>query len=74
MRDAIPMLSVITLPDGAQIKLGDVATINDGFEEGLLYSKYNGKNSLSFEIVKRTEHHIMTCLSACLISTLLDVI
>ena len=43
-------LPLITLPDGAQIKLGDVATINDGFEEGLLYSKYNGKNSLSFEI------------------------
>lgn len=43
-------LPLITLPDGAQINLGDVATINDGFEEGLLYSKYNGKNSLSFEI------------------------
>lgn len=43
-------LPLITLPDGAQIKLGDVASINDGFEEGLLYSKYNGKNSLSFEI------------------------
>ncbi|WP_409423322.1 efflux RND transporter permease subunit [Pseudoalteromonas sp. RW-H-Ap-1] len=43
-------LPLITLPDGAQINLGDVATINDGFEEGLLYSKYNGKNSLSFEV------------------------
>ncbi|SOU40571.1 efflux RND transporter permease subunit [Pseudoalteromonas carrageenovora] len=43
-------LPLITLADGAQINLGDVATINDGFEEGLLYSKYNGKNSLSFEV------------------------
>lgn len=43
-------LPLITLPDGAQINLGDVATINDGFEEGLLYSKYNGKNSLSFAV------------------------
>ncbi len=43
-------LPLITLPDGAQIYLGDVATINDGFAEGLQYSKYNGKNSLSFEI------------------------
>lgn len=43
-------LPLITLGDGAQIYLGDVATINDGFEEGLLYSKYNGKNSLSFEV------------------------
>ncbi|WP_286743419.1 MULTISPECIES: efflux RND transporter permease subunit [unclassified Pseudoalteromonas] len=44
------MLPLITLADGAQINLGDVATINDGFEEGLLYSKYNGKNSLTFEV------------------------
>ncbi|WP_372762369.1 efflux RND transporter permease subunit [Pseudoalteromonas sp.] len=43
-------LPLITLPDGAQIFLADVATINDGFAEGLQYSKYNGKNSLSFEI------------------------
>ena len=35
-------LPLITLADGAQIYLGDVATINDGFEEGLQYSKYNG--------------------------------
>ncbi|WP_377111293.1 efflux RND transporter permease subunit [Pseudoalteromonas sp. M58] len=43
-------LPLITLVDGAQVYLGDVATINDGFEEGLQYSKYNGKNSLSFEV------------------------
>ncbi|MEM7149163.1 MAG: efflux RND transporter permease subunit, partial [Pseudomonadota bacterium] len=43
-------LPLITLADGAQVYLGDVATINDGFEEGLQYSKYNGKNSLSFEV------------------------
>ena len=30
-------LPLITLADGAQIYLGDVATINDGFEEGLLF-------------------------------------
>ena len=43
-------LPLMTLADGAQVYLGDVATINDGFEEGLQYSKYNGKNSLSFEV------------------------
>jgi multidrug efflux pump subunit AcrB len=43
-------LPLMMLPDGAQIYLGDVATINDGFEEGLQYAKYNGKNSLTFEI------------------------
>ncbi|MBQ4833217.1 efflux RND transporter permease subunit [Pseudoalteromonas sp. MMG010] len=48
--DEFAHLPLITLADGAHITLGDVATINDGFEEGLLYSKYNGQNSLSFEI------------------------
>ena len=32
-------LPLLHLPDGAQVFLGDVATINDGFEEGLQYSK-----------------------------------
>ncbi|MBQ4835659.1 MULTISPECIES: efflux RND transporter permease subunit [Pseudoalteromonas] len=43
-------LPLITLEDGAQIRLGDVATISDGFEEGLMYSLYNGKNSLIYEV------------------------
>ncbi len=43
-------LPLLHLPDGAQVLLGDVATVNDGFEEGLQYSKYNGKNSLTFEV------------------------
>ncbi|WP_105264399.1 efflux RND transporter permease subunit [Pseudoalteromonas sp. T1lg76] len=43
-------LPLLTLEDGAQVFLGDVATIQDGFEEGLQYSKYNGKNSLIFEV------------------------
>ncbi|MCF6438811.1 efflux RND transporter permease subunit [Pseudoalteromonas luteoviolacea] len=43
-------LPLITLEDGAQIRLGDVATISDGFEEGLMYSLYNGRNSLIYEV------------------------
>ncbi len=48
--DEFERLPLLTLEDGAQVFLGDVATINDGFEEGLQYSKYNGKNSLIFEV------------------------
>lgn len=43
-------LPLKTLEDGAQIFLRDVATVKDGFEEGLQFSKYNGKNSLTFEL------------------------
>jgi multidrug efflux pump subunit AcrB len=38
---------LITLEDGTKILLGEVATINDGFEEGLQYSKFNGQNSIT---------------------------
>ena len=41
---------VITLEDGTKVLLGEVATISDGFEEGLQYSKFNGENSVTLFI------------------------
>jgi multidrug efflux pump subunit AcrB len=38
-------IPVITLEDGTKVLLGQIATIKDGFQEGLQYSKFNGKNS-----------------------------
>ncbi len=38
-------IPVITLEDGTKVKLGQLATIKDGFQEGLQYSKFNGENS-----------------------------
>jgi multidrug efflux pump subunit AcrB len=43
-------IPVITLEDGTKVKLGEVATINDGFQEGLQYSKFNGENSITIFI------------------------
>ncbi|MEY8199973.1 MAG: efflux RND transporter permease subunit, partial [Colwellia sp.] len=43
-------IPVITLEDGTKVLLGEVATIIDGFEEGLQYSKFNGKNSITLFI------------------------
>lgn len=43
-------IPVVTLEDGTKVLLGDIATIIDGFEEGLQYSKFNGKNSVTFFI------------------------
>ena len=40
-------IPVLTLNDGTKVLLGDIATIIDGFEEGLQYSKFNGKNSVT---------------------------
>ncbi|MGB0894418.1 MAG: efflux RND transporter permease subunit [Parashewanella sp.] len=43
-------LPLITLADGTLIKLGDVAKVKDGFQEGINYSKFNGQNSVTFFI------------------------
>ncbi len=43
-------LPLITLKDGTKVLLGDVATVRDGFEEGIQYSKFNGKNAVTLFI------------------------
>ncbi|WP_448565584.1 efflux RND transporter permease subunit [Thalassotalea ganghwensis] len=45
--EQIPLL---TLDDGTKVLLGEVATVKDGFQEGIQYSKFNGKNSMTFFI------------------------
>ncbi|MGI2173734.1 efflux RND transporter permease subunit [Shewanella ulleungensis] len=43
-------LPLLTLDDGTKLSLGDIAVVNDGFQEGIQYSKFNGKNSVTFFI------------------------
>lgn len=43
-------LPLLNLSDGSQLLLGDVAKINDGFVEGIRYSKFNGKNATTYFI------------------------
>lgn len=40
-------IPVVQRSDGTMVLLGDVAKVNDGFVEGLQYSKFNGKNSVT---------------------------
>jgi len=51
-------IPLITLNDGTKILLGEVATIIDGFEEGIQYSKFNGKNSVTFFVGAAAEQSI----------------
>lgn len=39
-----------TLADGSELLVADVATVDDGFTEGLRYSKYNGQDAVVFFI------------------------
>ncbi|MBU2894188.1 efflux RND transporter permease subunit [Colwellia sp. D2M02] len=55
-------IPVVTLTDGTKVLLGEIATINDGFEEGLQYSKFNGKNSVTF-FIGAAENQSMTSVA-----------
>jgi len=44
---AFEKIPVVQRSDGTLVLLGDVATIKDGFVEGLQYSKFNGLNSVT---------------------------
>ncbi|GLX77845.1 acriflavin resistance protein [Thalassotalea insulae] len=43
-------IPVLTLADGTKVLLGELATVIDGFQEGLQYSKFNGENAVGFTI------------------------
>ncbi|UTF60015.1 efflux RND transporter permease subunit [Gilvimarinus sp. DA14] len=43
-------LPLRTREDGTKVLLGDVAKVNDGFEEGINYTKLNGHNAVTFFI------------------------
>lgn len=43
-------IPVVTSPTGGQILLGDIATITDDFVEDELYSRFDGKPTLSLDI------------------------
>ena len=43
---------VRSFPDGSQLRLGDIATVRDGFEEGYLTARVNGRNAAIVEIYR----------------------
>ena len=53
-------IPVLTLEDGTKVLLGDIANINDGFQEGLRYSKFNGNNSITLFIGASDNQSITT--------------
>lgn len=63
---------VISNKNGSEIRLGDVASVSDGFEEGKKIMRLNGKPTLlvevlrlndenALEIAKAVKHYVATC-------------
>jgi multidrug efflux pump subunit AcrB len=45
-------ISVISRKDGTRIRLGDIATINDGFSEDSLYSRFDNKHAAFINVAR----------------------
>jgi multidrug efflux pump subunit AcrB len=45
-------IPIITTDNGSVIKLGEIATITDGFAEDKILTTYNGKSAISFDIYR----------------------
>lgn len=51
-------IPIRTLSDGTQLRLEDIATVKDGFEEGVQYSRLDGQNSVVFFVGASKEQSI----------------
>jgi multidrug efflux pump subunit AcrB len=59
-------IDIIANQSGANVKLADIATIRDGFEEGNFHSRFNGEPSVEIEIYrtgKESPLHIETSVN-----------
>ena len=52
-------LVLLTNPDGTRLKLGDIATVNDGFVEWDFYSFFNGQRSVGIMVRARKQENVM---------------
>jgi len=43
---------VVTRPDGTNIQLGDIAIVNDAFQEGFLRAKFDGERSVAVTVYR----------------------
>lgn len=50
---------VMSYPDGTQLRLGEIATVKDGFEEGYLDARLNGENAAIIDILRIGDEDIV---------------
>ena len=50
---------VLTRPDGTTVTLGEIADINDGFEEGDLFARFNGEPAVVLKVSQLDTEDIM---------------
>ncbi|MFK7854656.1 MAG: efflux RND transporter permease subunit [Granulosicoccus sp.] len=50
--DDFESIVVLSRADGTRVTLGDIATINDGFEEDQVVQQFNGQNSIEIDVYR----------------------
>jgi multidrug efflux pump len=50
---------IITSGSGAIIKLGDIAAVRDGFHQPENYARYNGKNVVTLNVIKKSGQNLL---------------
>ncbi|MDP3518377.1 MAG: efflux RND transporter permease subunit [Pseudohongiella sp.] len=53
-----------TNPDGSRLRLGDIATIRDGFQEGYLRARVDGRNAVTVDVYRVGDEDIITSADA----------
>jgi len=56
---------VYTRPDGTEIRLGDIATVIDGFEDSDLLSRFDGKPAVMLQVYRIGRQNILDVTKRC---------
>ena len=58
--DEYENIVVKSYPDGTQLRLGEIAEVRDGFEEGYLDARHNGVNAAIIDVLRIGDEDIVT--------------
>ena len=50
---------IINTSSGALVKLGDIALVHDGFQQPENYARYNGKNVVTLNVIKKSGQNLL---------------
>ncbi len=55
---------VLTRPDGTSVRLGDIATVHDGFADSDLRMRYNGRAAARVDVYRTSDEHLLEISAA----------
>ena len=55
---------VISRPDGTVVRLGEIATVRDGFEDADLITRYNGRPAALVEVYRTSDERVLEIVDA----------